>query len=116
MESKFASAISDLGEIRVEGRVKDGKPHLTKVGSFRVDVSLEGSLILCQQVDKPGIIGKVGSILGRENVNINYMSVGRIAPWKLAVMTIGVDEEPSGEALKKIGELPDLEEFVFLEL
>ncbi|OIS97979.1 d-3-phosphoglycerate dehydrogenase 1, chloroplastic [Nicotiana attenuata] len=40
VKSKFASAISDSGEIRVEGRVKDGVPHLTMVGSFEVDVSL----------------------------------------------------------------------------
>lgn len=116
VESKFGSAISDFGEIRVEGRVKDGKPHLTKVGSFGVDVSLEGSIILCRQVDQPGIIGKVGSLLGDNNVNVNFMSVGRIAPQKQAVMTIGVDEEPSREVLKKIGETPAIEEFVFLKL
>ncbi|GAV70476.1 2-Hacid_dh domain-containing protein/ACT domain-containing protein/2-Hacid_dh_C domain-containing protein [Cephalotus follicularis] len=116
VESKFSSAISDSGEIKVEGRVKDGKPHLTKVGSFDVDVSLEGSLILCSQVDQPGMIGKVGSILGEENVNVNFMSVGRIAPRKQAIMTIGVDEEPSRQALKKIGEIPAIEEFVFLKL
>ncbi|XVF64123.1 hypothetical protein PTKIN_Ptkin09bG0142100 [Pterospermum kingtungense] len=116
VESKFASAISDSGEITVEGRVKDGKPHLTKVGSFGVDVSLEGSIILCRQIDQPGLIGRVGSILAEENVNVNFMSVGRIAPRKQAVMTIGVDEEPSREALKKIGEIPAVEEFVFLKL
>ncbi|XP_022772215.1 D-3-phosphoglycerate dehydrogenase 3, chloroplastic-like [Durio zibethinus] len=116
VESKFASAISESGEITVEGRVKDGKPHLTKVGSFDVDVSLEGGLILCRQIDQPGIIGSVGSILGEENVNVNFMSVGRIAPRKQAVMTIGVDEEPSRDALKKIGEIPAVEEFVFLKL
>ncbi|KAK6256544.1 hypothetical protein QUC31_000003, partial [Theobroma cacao] len=53
VESKFAGAISDSGEITVEGGVKDGKPHLTKVGSFGVCVSLEGSLILCRQIDQP---------------------------------------------------------------
>lgn len=116
VESKFGSAISDFGEITVEGRVKDGKPHLTKVGSFGVDVSLEGSLILCRQVDQPGIIGKVGSLLGEENVNVNFMSVGRNAPGKQAIMTIGVDEEPSWEALKRIGETPAIEEFVYLKL
>lgn len=116
VESKFASAISDSGEIKVEGRVKDGKPHLTEVGSFEVDVSLEGSLILCRQVDQPGVIGKVGSILGDENVNVSFMTVGRIAPRKQAVMTIGVDEEPSREALKKIGDIAAIEEFVFLKL
>ncbi|XP_059454734.1 D-3-phosphoglycerate dehydrogenase 3, chloroplastic-like [Corylus avellana] len=116
VESKFASAIAESGEITVEGRVKDGKPHLTKVGSFRVDVSLEGSLILCRQVDQPGIIGKVGSILAGDNVNVSFMTVGRTAPKKQAVMTIGVDEEPSLEALKKIGAIPAIEEFVLLKL
>nr|XP_016515968.1 PREDICTED: D-3-phosphoglycerate dehydrogenase 1, chloroplastic-like [Nicotiana tabacum] len=116
VESKFASAISDSGEIRVEGRVKDGIPHLTKVGSFEVDVSLEGSIILCRQVDQPGMIGKVGSILSEENVNVSFMSVGRIAPRKHAVMAIGVDEQPSKESLKRIGEIPAVEEFVYLKL
>lgn len=116
VESKFASAIADSGEIRVEGRVKDGIPHLTKVGSFEVDVSLEGSIILCRQVDQPGMIGKVGSILGQENVNVSFMSVGRIAPRKHAIMAIGVDEQPSKESLKRIGEIPAVEEFVYLKL
>jgi D-3-phosphoglycerate dehydrogenase len=116
VESKFASAISENGEIKVEGRVKDGIPHLTKVGSFEVDVSLEGSIILCRQVDQPGMIGKVGSVLGVENVNVSFMSVGRIAPRKQAVMAIGVDEQPSKETLKKIGDIPAIEEFVFLKL
>ncbi|CAA2997254.1 D-3-phosphoglycerate dehydrogenase 1, chloroplastic-like [Olea europaea subsp. europaea] len=116
VESKFASAISDSGEIKVEGRVKDGIPHLTRVGSFEVDVSLEGSIILCRQVDQPGMIGKVGSILGEENVNVSFMSVGRIAPRKQAVMAIGVDEEPSKKSLKRIGEIPSIEDFVYLNL
>ncbi|XP_058217058.1 D-3-phosphoglycerate dehydrogenase 1, chloroplastic-like [Rhododendron vialii] len=116
VESKFASAISESGEVKVEGKVKDGVPHLTKVGSFEVDVSLEGSLILCRQVDQPGMIGKVGSVLGEENVNVSFMSVGRIAPRKQAVMAIGVDEHPSKDALKRIGEIPAVEEFVYLKL
>jgi D-3-phosphoglycerate dehydrogenase len=116
VESKFATAISDSGEIKVEGRVKDGKPHLTKVGSFGVDVSMEGSLVLCRQVDQPGMIGSVGNILGEENVNVSFMSIGKIAPQKQAVMTVSVDEKPSKEALKRIGEIPAVEEFVFLKL
>ncbi|KAJ0247279.1 D-3-phosphoglycerate dehydrogenase 1 [Hirschfeldia incana] len=116
VESKFASSLSESGEVKVEGRVKDGIPHLTKVGSFEVDVTLEGSIILCRQVDQPGMIGTVGSILGESNVNVNFMSVGRIAPRKQAIMAIGVDDQPSKETLKKIGEIPAVEEFVFLKL
>ncbi|XP_010432449.1 PREDICTED: D-3-phosphoglycerate dehydrogenase 1, chloroplastic [Camelina sativa] len=116
VESKFASSLSESGEVKVEGRVKDGVPHLTKVGSFEVDVTLEGSIILCRQVDQPGMIGTVGSILGESNVNVNFMSVGRIAPRKQAIMAIGVDDQPSKDTLKKIGEIPAVEEFVFLKL
>ncbi|KAJ8486258.1 hypothetical protein OPV22_018743 [Ensete ventricosum] len=116
VESKFPTAASGTGEITVEGRVKDGIPHLTKVGSFQVDASMEGSLILCRQVDQPRMIGTVGTILGEQNVNVSFMSVGRIAPRKHAVMAIGVDEEPTKQALQKIGDIPAIEEFVFLKL
>lgn len=116
VQSKFAGAISDGGDIVLEGRVKYGIPHLTVVGPYEVDVSLEGNLILCRQIDQPGMIGKVGDILGQRNVNISFMSVGRTFRGKQAIMAIGVDEEPDKETLEKIGKIPAIEEFVFLEL
>ncbi|KAE9616349.1 hypothetical protein Lal_00017124 [Lupinus albus] len=116
VESKFASAVSESGQISIEGKVKYGVPHLTCVGSFGVDVSLEGNLILCRQLDQPGMIGHVGNILGEENVNVSFMSVGRTSLRKKAIMAIGVDEEPNKEALDKIGAVPAIEEFVFLKL
>ncbi|KAJ7942888.1 D-3-phosphoglycerate dehydrogenase [Quillaja saponaria] len=81
VESRFASAILESGEIKV---------------------------------DQPGMIGKVGSIMGEENVNVSFMSVGRIALRKQAVMVIGVDDQPEKETLTKIGDIPAIEEFVFL--
>ncbi|KAL3528520.1 hypothetical protein ACH5RR_007842 [Cinchona calisaya] len=116
VQSKFASALSETGNISIEGKVKYGIPHLTRVGSFNADVSLEGNLILCRQVDQPGMIGRVGNILGESNVNVSFMSVGRTSRRTKAIMAIGVDEEPDKETLKKIGEVPAIEEFVFLEL
>lgn len=116
VESRFASAMSETGDIKVEGRVKGSTPYLTKIGCYNVSVSLEGSLLLCRQVDQPGIIGKVGKILGAENVNVGFMSVNRTTVVKRAVMTIGLDDEPSKETLKKIGEINAIEELVFLKL
>lgn len=116
VDSKFASAVKENGEISIEGRIKSGVPHLTCVGSFGTDVSLEGNLILCRQQDQPGMIGTVGSILGEHNVNVSFMSVGRTSRRKQAIMAIGVDEEPNKEALNKIGSVPAIEEFVFLKL
>lgn len=116
VKSKFASALSESGNISIMGRVKDGMPHLRRVGSLAADVSLEGNLILCRQVDQPGMIGQVGNILADSNVNVSFMSVGRTAARTKAIMAIGVDEEPDKETLKKIGEVPAIEEFVFLKL
>ncbi|KAI8529755.1 hypothetical protein RHMOL_Rhmol12G0250000 [Rhododendron molle] len=115
-ESKFASAESEHGNVSIEGRVKYGIPHLTRVGSYSVDVSLEGNLILCRQVDQPGMIGQVGNILGEQNYNVSFMSVGRTVKRTKAIMAIGVDEEPDKNTLKKIGEVSAIEEFVFLKL
>ncbi|XP_047959663.1 LOW QUALITY PROTEIN: D-3-phosphoglycerate dehydrogenase 1, chloroplastic-like [Salvia hispanica] len=114
--SKFESALLENGNISIEGRVKDGVPHLTRVGAFSVDVSLDGNLILCRQVDQPGMIGRVGNILGESNVNVSFMSVSRTVKRVKAIMAIGVDEAPDKETLKKIGEVPAIEEFVFLDL
>ncbi|PWA51833.1 D-3-phosphoglycerate dehydrogenase [Artemisia annua] len=116
VKSKFESALSENEEISVEGRVKYGKPHLSRVGSFDVDVSLEGNLILCRQVDQPGMIGTVGGILGESNVNVSFMSVGRNFRRKKAIMAICVDEEPDKVTLDKIGHVPAVDEFVFLNL
>ncbi|QCE00968.1 D-3-phosphoglycerate dehydrogenase [Vigna unguiculata] len=116
VDSKFASAIAEGGHISIDGKVKFGEPHLTCVGSFDVDVSLQGNLILCRQVDQPGMIGRVGNILGEQNVNVSFMSVGRTSRRKKAIMAIGVDEEPNKQALDNIGAVPAIEEFVFLKL
>ncbi|XP_010476936.1 PREDICTED: D-3-phosphoglycerate dehydrogenase 2, chloroplastic [Camelina sativa] len=116
VESNFAGAVSESGDISIEGKVKYGVPHLTCVGSFAVDVSLEGNLILCRQVDQPGMIGQVGNILGEQNVNVNFMSVGRTVVRKQAIMAIGVDEEPNSKTLERIGGVSAIAEFVFLKL
>lgn len=117
VESKFASARGDHSRsITLEGKVKDGVPHLSKVGNFSVDVSLDGNVILYRQVDQPGMIGKVGSILGEDNVNISFMSVGRTLRGQAAIVAIGTDEDVSDATIQKLKELPAIEELVFLRL
>jgi D-3-phosphoglycerate dehydrogenase len=114
--SKFEGALSESGDIAVEGKVKDGIPYLSKVGNFNVDVSLEGDVILCRQVDQPGMIGAVGNILGVADVNISFMSVGRTGPRKQALMAIGIDDKPTEDVLRQIGCISSIEEVVYLKL
>ncbi|GJV40058.1 hypothetical protein Tco_1418498 [Tanacetum coccineum] len=55
----LVAKVSEFGEIQLHGRVKDGVPHLTKVSGFEVDVSLEGNILLCRQVDQANTISCV---------------------------------------------------------
>ena len=113
----FSSARDGKGALVVEGSVRYGVPYLTRVGDFPVDISLEGSVLFCRQVDQPGMIGAVGSLLAKENVNISYMTVARIAgPRSTAVMAIGCDERPSNKVLEDIKAIKAIEEVLFLDL
>ena len=116
VEPKLSSARDSKGVVTVEGAVRYGVPYLTRVGDFLVDISLEGSVLLCRQVDQPGMIGTVGTLLARESVNISYMTVARTGPRKAAVMAIGVDEEPSAKLLTEIRAVPAIEEVLYLKM
>jgi len=48
---------------------------LSRAGSFDVELSVEGSVLLIRQRDQPGIVGHIGTLLAKENVNISFMTV-----------------------------------------
>ena len=113
-DTRFSSCRDDQGNISVEGCVRYGVPYLTRVGTFQVDISLEGPVLFCRQQDQPGMIGAVGTLLAEDNVNISFMSVARKGPRTTAVMAIGVDEQPSDAALAAIAKVGAVEEVVFI--
>lgn len=61
----------------ISGYISDNKPFISRLDRFSTSFSPNDgdTLLICHNYDSPGKIGVVGSILGRENVNINYMSV-----------------------------------------
>eukprot|EP00958_Prasinococcus_capsulatus_P023177 scaffold3383_cov412-Prasinococcus_capsulatus_cf.AAC.2 len=115
-DARFASAMMPNGRIVLEGRVLGGEPYLTRVGDFSVNVLLDGTVLLCRQTDQPGMIGAVGSLLGAEDVNVSYMTVGRDQPFGQAVMAIGLDSKPSDDVLTAISAMPAISEQIFLSL
>lgn len=66
--------------------------------------------MICKTIDQPGLIGRVGSILGEANVNIGFMKAGR------DFLTLKLDEDPTEETLKKIGDIPAVQEHIFLKM
>ena len=55
-------------------------------------------MLLTRHHDRPGIIGRIGTLLGNADINISFMHVGRHSPRGEAIMVVGVDE-PIPEAL-----------------
>ena len=77
----------------VSGTVMHGKPHIVMINEYPVDFEPEGYIAVLHNNDIPGVIGKVGTILGQENINIAFMQVGRNQPRGKAIMILGLDEE-----------------------
>lgn len=88
----------------VEGRVISGKPHVTQIGRFRVDLKLEGIIMAYSQNDRPGQLGRVGTMFGAENVNISSMTLARDDNSSKALVLIGIDSRPSPDLVAKVDE------------
>jgi D-3-phosphoglycerate dehydrogenase len=101
----FTSLVSirlqtDAGERWVEGTVfEPGSPRLVSVRGVNVEAPLGGTMLIVGNDDQPGVIGEVGTILGRHRVNIANFALGRGEGGAIGV--VNVDEEPGTAALDK---------------
>lgn len=82
--------------------------RITQIDQYPVDVAPEGHILLISHSDKPGIIGRVGTLLGSNDVNIATMQVGRKLAGGSAIMALGVDKAVPKEVLSQVAGLPDL--------
>ncbi|MDI6870702.1 MAG: phosphoglycerate dehydrogenase [Bacillota bacterium] len=86
-----------------------GEPRLVAIDGYHLDVPLAGHLLVTQHLDRPGMIGRVGTILGGAGVNIASMQVGRQAAGGEAVMVLAVDEPVPPPALAEIARVPGID-------
>ncbi|MEI6221787.1 MAG: phosphoglycerate dehydrogenase [bacterium] len=108
--NNFASLISvkvitNSEEHIISGTVSRKQPRLVQIDSFWIDVSPEGFVLLTYHRDQPGVIGDLGTLLGKNFVNIGAMEVGRSAPGKDALMVTNLDSEASEKVLDEIREI-----------
>ena len=102
--------ITDKGENIVEGTVfADLRGRVTAVDQFRVDLVAEGTFLFFTNRDKPGVIGKVGTILGENRINVAGFYLGRESYQGSAVGFVALDSRiPEGV----LQEITDLEEII----
>ncbi len=81
---------------------KGNQPRIVEINGREVEVVAEGKLLVLENVDQPGMVGDVGTILGKNNVNIADMSLSRLTPGGTAYMVVRVDTEPSDSTRQAI--------------
>ena len=81
----------------ISGFCSDASPYISRIDRFSTSFVPDGTLLICHNYDEPGKIGVVGSILGRENVNINFMTV---APASFKTLLPGSEMK---DPLKRLG-------------
>ncbi len=98
---------TDQGVTRLSGTSIDDRTHLVRVGDYSLDVELAGPyLLFTEHVDRPGMIGRVGTITGERDINISFMAVGRMGPRDRATMVVGLDDSMPEDVLEEIRASP----------
>jgi D-3-phosphoglycerate dehydrogenase / 2-oxoglutarate reductase len=91
------------GESRASATViHDEQPRLLAFDNIDIETPLEGNLLVCRNLDVPGVIGKIGTILGQKGVNIANFALGRERTGSMpvkALAVVQVDEPVSQSVL-----------------
>jgi D-3-phosphoglycerate dehydrogenase len=83
-----------------------GQALLVGLDGYELEASLDGRVMLMQNLDRPGVIGAVGTILGKREINVSRMQVGLADGEALALYNI--DQEIPEDALKELRALPNV--------
>jgi D-3-phosphoglycerate dehydrogenase len=81
---------------------KASSPRIVSINGRGVEVAATGKLLVIENRDEPGMIGYVGTLLGKDRVNIANMSLSRQEPGQTALMVINLDSEPSEAARREL--------------
>jgi D-3-phosphoglycerate dehydrogenase len=95
------------GPSEIWGTIFAGKhQRIVKMGSIYMDVIPEGSMIIIQNRDKPGVIGNVGTLLGKHDINIGRFQLGRRDDRAFCMVNI---DTPAGEdVIEELEKLPNI--------
>ena len=103
------TVVTDKMEQLVEG-TSFGKndTRIVRVDDLYLNAKLEGHIILIYNLDIPGMIGRIGTVLGKHQINIADMTCGRKQIGSLALMLINIGESISAKVMQEISELDNV--------
>ncbi len=120
-----ASDYANLIELRVHsgevtrlvaGTILSDVPRIVRIDDFDIDVHPFGHLLITTHRDRPGVIGRVGTLLGTGDINISRMQVGRHVPRGESIMVMNVDEQVPPELLAELAALSPMQSIIPVSL
>src|SRR5207245_11451898 len=93
-----------------------GAPRAVRLVSLRGGLRPEGRFRVSRPADRPGSVGRVGTILGEHDVNIASMMVGRDAPRGKAMMILAIDDPVAAPLLERLQEVDGMADLHYVEL
>ena len=81
------------GPAKVSGTVAGGEPRITGLGDYRLDMEPADVMLITRHTDKPGMVGRIGLMLGEADVNISAMHLARTRPREDALMILALDDD-----------------------
>ncbi len=88
--------------------IKRDAPRIVMVNGYPIEAEPTGYMLFFTNYDRPGVIGRIGTILGDAGVNIAGMRLGRTQPGELAIAILNVDSPIPEEVMEKIRALPNI--------
>ncbi len=116
-ESLIEVVVGNGKEIYLAGTCFGDEPRILMIDKYKVDFVPRGHYVISLHEDKPGVIGRVGTLFGQHNINIAGMIVGRYGGrGGIQLMLLLVDDPPSDEVLKKMVELDGIIDATYVYL
>lgn len=83
-------------------------PRIVNINSFPVEIFPEGTMLFIYNNDKPGVIGNIGSYLGKCGINIARMHFGRETTGGMAISVVSIDSPITQKQLEEMKKLPNI--------
>jgi D-3-phosphoglycerate dehydrogenase len=83
-------------------------PRIVRINEFHVDAVPRGYMLFITNVDKPGVVGTLGTLLGENNINIAEMTLGRKKEGTYAITVINTDNQIPPKVLDEIKSLKNI--------
>jgi len=105
------------GDLEISGVVfGDRDPRVVHFGGFQLEFRPEGRLLVLHNEDVPGVVGRIGTLLGDVGINIAEIHLARTDSKDEAMAVLRLDQSPASDIIQTIADLPEMMRVDLVEL